>query len=203
MPALLLAVLLAVGLGALYFVDQNSYVSTDNAVITGTMVQLGAPNGGQVRSVLTDVGDAVTKSQILATVAGSGGQSVALRSPLDGVILARYANAGDTVTAGRPLLSVLDPTELWVQAQIDETLVGRVQPGQSADVTVDSVGSTLQGRVLTVGRASTASVSAGGISPNTSGALRGRQVVPVKIALDGPSSRLVYGGQAFVKIHVG
>ena len=202
LPALLATLLLAVVLGGLYFADQAGYVSTDNAVITGTMVQLGAANAGQVRSVLVDVGESVERNQVLATMAGAGGQTISLRSSLDGVVLARYANAGDTIAAGRPVVSVLDPSDLWVQAQVDETLVGRVRPGQIADLTVDAVGSTLQGRVLTVGRASAASVAANAGS-QSSAALRAKQVVPVKIGIDQPNSSLVYGGQAFVRIHTG
>jgi multidrug resistance efflux pump len=199
LPALIIVILLAVALGALYFFDQASYVSTDNAAITGTLVQLGPPNAGQLRSVAVDVGDSVEKNQVVATVTSAGGQSASLRSPLDGVVLARFANPGDTVTAGRPVVSLVDPSDLWVQAQLDESLVGRVRPGQVVDVTIDAVGSTLEGRVVTVGRASTASVSP---SANPNSNSRSKPVVPVKIAIEQLNPALVYGGQAFVRIHV-
>ena len=201
LPALIIVLLLSVVLGALYFMDQASYVSTDNAIITGTMVQLSAPSGGPVRSVLVEVGEGVERNQVLATLGGPGGQTLSLRSSIDGVVLARYANPGDTLAAGRPVLSVVDPLDLWAQANIDETLVARVRPGQIADVTVDAVGSTLQGRVLAVGRASIAATSPNATSQGT-GALRARPVVQVKIGFDEPVSALVFGGQAFVRIRV-
>lgn len=199
LPSLVAVSLLAVGLGALYIIDQTAYVSTDNAVVTGTLIQMGAPGSGQVRSVLVDVGETVERTQLLATVSGAGGQPVSLRSSVAGMVLALYVNVGDTTVAGRPLLSILEPGDLWVQAQIDETLIGRVRPGQLAEVTVDAIGSTVQGRVLTVGRASAAASAPPSSTPSSS-TQRVRQVVPVKIGLDHPGLALVYGGQAFVRI---
>jgi multidrug resistance efflux pump len=200
-PALIAAVLLAVTLGVLYFTEQTGYVSTDNATVTGTVIQVGPPVAGQVRSVLVEVGESVDRNQVVATVNGSGGQTISLRAGMDGVVLGRFANPGDTLTAGRPIISVLDPAELWIQAQVDETLVSRIEPGQPVDVSVDAAGETLPGTVIMVGRASVAALNGTNVGTGSS-ALRARQLVPVKIGLDRASPRLVYGGQAFIRIHV-
>lgn len=200
LPVLVGVLCLAAFLGALYFIEQAGYVSTDQAFVTGNLVQVVAPMGGQVRAVIVDVGDTVERNQVVATLGGAG-QTSSLRAAMDGVVLARYANPGDTVPAGRAILSIVDPTDLWVQAQIDETMVGRVRIGQSVDVTVDSLGATLPGRVLSVGRASSAAISPSP-SPAAAPQVRGRQLVPVRIVLGETWGPLVYGGQAFVRIKV-
>jgi multidrug resistance efflux pump len=200
LPSLVVVVILAAVLGFLFFLQQDAYVVTDNAHVTGNLIQVGATSAAQVRSVAVDVGDRVERNQAVASVIGPGGQIMSLRSTLDGIVLARYANPGDAVTAGRPILSVLDPYDLWVQAQIDEGQVGRVRPGQMVEVSVEALGRTVPGRVVSVGGASAAALAQGQSQP--AGALRARQTVPVKIGVDPEAGQLLYGGQAFVKIAV-
>ncbi len=63
-------------------------------------------------------------------------------SPIDGVVLARLVELGQTVTAGftTPVLFRLaeDLTRMRVKAAIDEADVGRVQPGATAFFTVEA-----------------------------------------------------------------
>lgn len=197
LPTLLIVLVISLGLGLMYFQQLDAYVSTDQALVTGTLIQFGPTSPVQVRTVNVEVGDRVDRGQVLATIVGPSGQTQSLRSSLDGIVLARYANPGDTHPAGRPIVSVLDPGELWVQAQIEESQVGRLRPGQTAEVTIEALGRTIQGRVLSVGGASSAALA----NP-TSLPPRTRQQVPVRIAVDPGSAALVYGGQAYVRIFV-
>lgn len=200
LPSVIVALIPVALLGAMYWQDQIAFISTDNAIVTGGLVQVGTPLPGQVRQITVDVGQEVSRSQIIATVVGPSGQALSVRSPKEGVVAARHATPGDTLPAGRPILTLVDPTDLWVQAHIDETQIARVRPGQRVDVTVDSLGQTLGGRVVAVGAASGASLSAQGSTANSP--MRVRQVIPVKIELDHENLSLVHGGSAFVKIHV-
>ena len=104
------------------------------------------------------------------------------------------------MTSGRSLVTIADPSHLWVQAQIEETSLPRVRPGQRAEVTVDALGTTVPGRVVAVGRA-----AASYLRPPSSGAspfIKARQFVPVKIDLDYGNLPLVLGGSVAVKIRV-
>ncbi|MCL2661509.1 MAG: efflux RND transporter periplasmic adaptor subunit [Acidobacteriaceae bacterium] len=67
-----------------------------------------------------------------------------LTAPADGVIEIVSIRPGDLVPPGRIVLSMLEPTQLWVRIYIPETELGRVRLGQSATVNVDS----LPGRVF-------------------------------------------------------
>ena len=58
------------------------------------------------------------------------------------------------VDEGQRLLSLHDPSDIWVQANIRETDLGRVEVGQAVRITVDAYpDEALTGRVERIGRA--------------------------------------------------
>jgi len=221
LPLLGIAVLLlGGGLGYRAWYDANHFVSTDNAQVSGTIVQVGALNAGLVLAVYADVGDNVRKGQVVAritlplavsTTAGgtpkldfsdTANQSVDVTSPLTGVVIARMADSGSTVAAGQGIVAVVDPTRLYVTANVSETDVERLKVGQSVDVTVDSLGATLPGRVAAITPASAGSFS---LIPQQSASgnfTKIAQVVPVKIALDSGNRPLLVGSSVEVRIQV-
>ena len=79
----------------------------------------------------------------------------AIRSPVDGVVIKRSVDAGQTVAASlqAPELFIIakNLTDMQVYAQIDEADVGRIRVGQPATFTVDSFpGRTFSGEVREV-----------------------------------------------------
>ena len=198
LPSVVLAVAAVALFGFLLWHDQSLYVSTDNALITGAMVQVPSPGGGQVRSVDVDIGDQVVQNQLIATL--SLPNQVWIRAPIDGIVVARQSNPGDMVTSGRSIVTIADPTQVWVQAQIEETQIGRVRPGQTVAVTIDALGQTVEGQVIGVGRAASSSLQPQTNTGNL--AARARQLVPVKIQLQAGDLPLVVGGSVGVKIRV-
>ena len=186
-PRLLIALLALLGIVAVaatfgyrYWQDQQMYVSTDNALITGALVQVGGLNAGRVSQISVDIGDTVQKNQVVANIAlpsttgttpngqprldyrGTDDALAPVRAPMDGVVAARSANLGDTVTAGQSLLTIIDPAQLWVMAQIEETKVGRLKVGQPVQVTVDTLDRVVPGKVAAIGRASLLSATKSG-----------------------------------------
>ncbi|MDP2077400.1 MAG: efflux RND transporter periplasmic adaptor subunit [Sulfuricurvum sp.] len=63
-----------------------------------------------------------------------------LRSPIDGIILSREAEAGSTIGAGTPVFKIANPKSVWVRAYIDERQSTGLKVGQSAIVTLRSTG---------------------------------------------------------------
>ena len=68
-----------------------------------------------------------------------------IRSPLDGTVLARFVEEGDTVvssnqgfTEGTTLCTVADLAQVQVRGSIDEVDIGTVAKGQKAELTVDA-----------------------------------------------------------------
>ena len=63
-----------------------------------------------------------------------------LRSPIDGIILSREAEAGSTICAGTPVFKIANPKSVWVRAYIDERQSAGLKVGQAAVVTLRSTG---------------------------------------------------------------
>ena len=71
-----------------------------------------------------------------------------IESPVDGVVLSKSAEAGEVVAGGAGLLTIGDIERPWVRGYIDETDLGRVKLGMTADVTTDSYpGKVYKGKV--------------------------------------------------------
>lgn len=63
-----------------------------------------------------------------------------LRSPIDGIILSREAEAGSSIAAGTPVFKIANPKSVWVRAYIDERQSAGLKVGQEAVVTLRSTG---------------------------------------------------------------
>jgi len=71
-----------------------------------------------------------------------------LVAPSDALVEVVSVRPGDLVPAGRIVLNLLEPSQLWVKIYIPETSLGRVRIGQSAQVCVDSfAGRTFTGTI--------------------------------------------------------
>ena len=74
-----------------------------------------------------------------------------VRSGIDGVVLRRDVEPGDLASPGRVLMTLGDPSRIWITATIDERDVARVQPGQEALMASDAwPGRVLHGHVREV-----------------------------------------------------
>lgn len=61
-----------------------------------------------------------------------------LYSPVDGVVLKRNSEAGETVGAGMPVFTIGDLENPWIKVYVKEDKLGRVKLGQTAEVKTDS-----------------------------------------------------------------
>ncbi len=64
-------------------------------------------------------------------------EELTIKAPMDGVIEAAQIHPGDVVSPNAPVLSMLDPVNLWVRAYVPENHLD-LQLGQKFDVSVDS-----------------------------------------------------------------
>ena len=72
-------------------------------------------------------------------------------SPIDGLVTDRYRDAGETVTAGTPLMNLINPHKRRIRAELEESDVGKVVEGQPVEVSVDAYQDRVyQGRVYKV-----------------------------------------------------
>lgn len=88
----------------------------------------------QQQSAAADVG---SREARMAQVAERIGKAT-IRNPIDGTVLATYAEAGEVTQVGQPLYRITDLREVEVRAYITETQLASVRLGQSARVSVDA-----------------------------------------------------------------
>jgi HlyD family secretion protein len=107
-------------------------------------------------------------------------------SPIDGVVVQRLGEVGNTVVPGTPILRLVDPKTLWVATRVDESVVGRVQVGQASRIRLRS-GELLTGKVARIARQSDAAT----------------RELDVHVAFDAVPQRFAIDQEAEVTIEVG
>lgn len=79
-----------------------------------------------------------------------------LRAPINGVVDETFVKRGEHVSVGQRLLLMHDPDQIWVDANVKETEVRRLQPGQRVRLKVDAFPSQkLEGELVRIGDAAT------------------------------------------------
>lgn len=110
----------------------------------------------------------------------------ALIAPFDGVVTSVGVAVGDMVETSAPVVTLADPSTVWVVANVPEREAASVRPGETATVRFDAyAGRTFSGHVVDV--ASQADAATGTVAvrcelPNADGALRANMFGTVAIA---------------------
>jgi HlyD family secretion protein len=78
----------------------------------------------------------IQKAQASSAVQQAKFDDLTLRSPIDGVILSRNAEAGSTIGAGSAVFRVADPESAWVKVYIDEAQIHKIALGGKAQVSL-------------------------------------------------------------------
>lgn len=195
------------------------FVSTNDAQVVADLIQVGSINAGRIIDMNVDVGTSVMEGQVIATVdipavisrseitdtskmgfRDVQDQLTEVVAPRSGLIAARWVKKGDTVSAGQPIVTLMDQRKVWIEANIDEKKIGRVRPGQLVEIEITGRDGKLLGRVETV-----SPVTAATLRPEQSSSRNLRnvgQVVPVKITLDEDHLSLIPGSSAEITIWV-
>ncbi|MEQ1573761.1 MAG: efflux RND transporter periplasmic adaptor subunit [Vicinamibacterales bacterium] len=61
-----------------------------------------------------------------------------LHAPIDGIVDVRAARQGEVVTAGQPVVTLINLDDLWVRADVEETYVDRLRIGDTFTVRLPS-----------------------------------------------------------------
>lgn len=82
----------------------------------------------------------------------SGSTQVTMTTPIGGEVETRPVNAGELISAGAPLASVLNTDDIWIESQVFEKDLPRVRVGQAVTIAADAVPSkTFAGRIAYIG----------------------------------------------------
>jgi len=75
-----------------------------------------------------------------------------LRAPFPAVVVKRYRHLGDFASAGVPILSLYNPDLLYVTANLEETRLTGVAPGNFVDLEIDAFSKPFVGRVVWINK---------------------------------------------------
>ena len=198
------------GITLYYWYNGTYYVKTEDARVEGTIVRVSPQASGKIIGVYVGEGDRVVVGQAIARLddtampTGSNPDLAVVRAPVDGIVIKKIGNNGEMSAPGQPLVMLLEPYSLYISANVEETKIRSVKPGQRVDITVDSIpGQVFSGRVERIGEASLSTFS---ILPstNTSGNFtKIVQRIPVRMTVeDFKGYQFPYGANAFVKVYI-
>ncbi|BAP89726.1 putative Multidrug resistance protein A [Burkholderiales bacterium GJ-E10] len=107
-------------------------------------------------------------------------------APVDGFVANRRAEAGQRVAAGQLLMNVVSLEDLWVTANIKETEMAAIRPGQPVRITTHRYGATAayHGKVLGIEPAGGSTFSLFPPDNATGNYIHIVERVPVRISLD-------------------
>lgn len=107
-----------------------------------------------------------------------------IRAPLNGVVGNKSVQVGDYLTPGKRIAAIVPLDQIYVDANLKETQLPGVQPGETATVSVDALGGqALKGTVVSVAPASGSQFSLLPPENATGNFTKIVQRVPVRIAI--------------------
>ena len=146
----------------------KAQIPTTGTVEPRNRLEIKPPVAGRIDTIYVEEGDKVKKGKILAMMSSSDRAALLdaarakgaaeykrweqvynpapIVAPLDGFIILKNIEPGQTVTAGDAVLVMADV--LIVKAQVDETDIGNIQLGQSVTIQLDAYpDQTIKGKV--------------------------------------------------------
>jgi len=119
-----------------------------------------------------------------------------VRAPIKGVVDVRAVRSGEYVAQGQPLISLVDPDDYWIRADVEESLIDRVRLGDTLTVRLPS-GETRRGVVTFRG------VDAGfATQRDVSRRKRDVKTFEFRLRIDNTDRRLALGMTAYVVLPV-
>ncbi|HWD32003.1 efflux RND transporter periplasmic adaptor subunit [Pseudomonas caricapapayae] len=150
---------------------------------------------------------ALAEAQVAVDAAQLNLDRSVVRSPVDGYLNDRAPRAHEFVSAGKPVLAVVDSASYHVDGYFEETKLGGIQIGQAVDIRVMGDNARLRGHVqsFAAGIEDRDRTSGANLLPNVNPAfswVRLAQRIPVRIAFDEVPAdfRMIAGRTATVSI---
>ena len=131
----------------------------------------------------------VTQAESALAQAQSRLRETVVVSPIDGVVLRKNLEAGETANPGVAILTLVNPKDVWLRAYVPETEVGRLKVGDAAALRVDAFPNRVfTGRLIEIG--SEAEFTPRNVQTKKE---RVNQVFRIKIQIDNPDGLLKPG----------
>jgi multidrug resistance efflux pump len=201
----ILAVIIAMGVGGYLLYNNYNFYSTDDAQVTGNIVNVVPQISGTLTDLNVQVGDYVSANQVIGTVEPMGYQFTDhIKAPMGGVIVQVPGVMGQQVSTATAVAQITDLKGIKVTAYVDESAVKNIAVGQAADIHVDAYNSNVSGHVTQIIGAAASQFSLLPTTDNSSGNYtKVSQRIPVYIYTDSPpDGSLLPGMSVEVTIHL-
>ncbi len=105
----------------------------------------------EARGVVRIAEEGVGAARALLSEAESEVEGLVITAPFSGVVVTRAAEPGQVIAPGQPLLTLVDPSQLYLRGYVPQSYIGLVEVGSTIEVFLDSQpDKSLQGKVLRV-----------------------------------------------------
>jgi EmrB/QacA subfamily drug resistance transporter len=207
LPALILTAILISGVIGYLLYNSYYFYATDDAQVTGTMVNVTPPTSGTLISLDVQVGTLVSARQIIGTVVPLSSLAPVqhLVAPMNGVIVQVPGSVGQIVSTSSIIAQETDPQSMKITTYVDESAINNVAVGQAVDIHVDAYNTTLTGHITQIVGATADQFALLPTSNNSSGNYtKVSQRIPVYVQLDNPADKeaLLPGMSVEVTIHL-
>lgn len=129
------------------------------------------------------------------------GAKIDVKAPIDGTIIQNIVDTGQIVVAGQPLAMIADLNKVFIIANIEETKIRDVKPGQSVDIILDAFpGDTFSGTVQWFTRATASTFSMIPAGTTSGSYTKVTQRIPVQISIDTAGRVVLPGMSASIRI---
>jgi HlyD family secretion protein len=113
--------------------QQAAAVAGAKRRVAGVSMQL-----AQQQATIADAMASVGQAQAQLTEAMENRQDLTVKAPFDGTVVTRVAEPGEVITAGTPVITLLDLSKVYLRGFVPEGQIGKVKVGQAAHVYLDS-----------------------------------------------------------------
>ncbi|WP_440705879.1 efflux RND transporter periplasmic adaptor subunit [Heyndrickxia oleronia] len=196
-----LIIFVLIATGAYFYFQNENYVKTNDAVVSADMLPVVSPITGVLTNWKADQGKDVKENETIGKVS-DGVKEIPVTSKMSGKIIKNEARKNQMVQAGQSLGEEADMDHLYIIANIKETDLKDIEIGESVDIEVDGdKDSVFAGTVSEIGYATNSVFS---VLPQSSNGnyTKVTQKVAVKIEINQPSSKVLPGMNASVKISI-
>ncbi len=131
-----------------------------------------------------------------STKAGVRLRYTEIHAPIDGLVDVRAARVGEIVSPGQPIVTLINPDDLWIRADVEESYIDRVRLGDKLTVRLPS-GVEREGTIFYRG-----ADAAFATQRDVSRTKRDIKTFEVRLRVDNTDRRLAVGMTAYVLMPV-
>ncbi len=137
-----------------YFVALNSYKAAKRSYVNAQYAK--SIITAQKYTTVKPLEAAIKVAKLAYESAKANYLNTFIKSPVNGVVSEKMSYLGEYITPGTPIIMINNPKQVWITANVKETLVANIKKGDPAVITVDSFpGRTFKGTVNFVGSVTT------------------------------------------------